>query len=222
MTAALAAIAINDPDVALTDVGLTLLGGWIAWRLWTRPGRNSVQRDGALFMAGLALAALCGAAFHAFFPLKTATRPGFLMWVPVVAAIAFTSAVMLALACRLLVPSVPAPVRRLAVAAYAAAFVVQALLVDESYGTVVRFYAPTLLALLAAAVVMTHRLRSAAWRTVAAGLALSGVAALLQQARVALHPAYFDHNALYHLLQGVALVLVYRGLARVPEAAAAG
>ncbi len=215
-------MAINEPDVALTDVGLALLGGWIAWRLWTRPGRNSVQRDGALLMAGLALAALCGAAFHAFFPLKTATRPGFLMWVPVVASIAFTSAVMLALACRLLAPSVPALVRRLAVAAYAAAFVVQALLVDESYGTVVRFYAPTLLALLAAAVVMTHRLRSAAWRTVASGLALSALAAVQQQARIALHPAYFDHNALYHLLQGVALVLVYRGLARVPEAAAAG
>lgn len=217
MTLELLGLSIHEADVALTDVGLTVLGGWIAWRLWTRPGRNSVQRDGALFMAGLALAAFFGATFHAFFPDKTSTHPGFVAWIPVVVSIAATSAVMLALACRLLVPAVPTAARRIGVTAYAATFVTWALLVDESYGTVVRFYGPTLLALLAAALTMTHRLRSAAWRAVAGGLALSVLAAVLQQAHVALHPVYFNHNALYHLLQGIALVLIYRGLAGVPE-----
>jgi len=31
------------------------------------------------------------------------------------------------------------------------------------------------------------------------------VAAAVQQARIALHPNYFNHNALYHLLQAIAL-----------------
>jgi hypothetical protein len=34
--------------------------------------------------------------------------------------------------------------------------------------------------------------------------------------RIALHPAYFDHNALYHVVQGVALVLFYQGFRRAP------
>src|SRR5438552_19210437 len=34
---------------------------------------------------------------------------------------------------------------------------------------------------------------------------------LLQQANVSIHPVYFDHNAVYHVLQGIALVLLYRG-----------
>ena len=43
-----------------------------------------------------------------------------------------------------------------------------------------------------------------------AGLLLTLVAAGVQQARLAVHPTYFNHNALYHLLQAVALFLIYR------------
>jgi hypothetical protein len=40
---------------------------------------------------------------------------------------------------------------------------------------------------------------------------------VVQQARISLHPEHFDHNAVYHVLQGVALVLLYRGFrARAP------
>ncbi len=41
-----------------------------------------------------------------------------------------------------------------------------------------------------------------------AGLLLTLVAAGVQQARLAVHPTYFNHNALYHLLQAVALFLI--------------
>ena len=34
---------------------------------------------------------------------------------------------------------------------------------------------------------------------------------------MSIHPEHFDHNAVYHVLQGVALVLLYRGFLRVPE-----
>ena len=42
------------------------------------------------------------------------------------------------------------------------------------------------------------------------GLVLTLVAAGVQQARLALHPTYFNHNALYHLLQGIALFFIFR------------
>ena len=44
---------------------------------------------------------------------------------------------------------------------------------------------------------------------------LSVLAALLQQARIAIHPVYFDHNALYHVVQAAALVLLYFGFRAV-------
>ncbi len=46
-----------------------------------------------------------------------------------------------------------------------------------------------------------------------AGLVLSFLAAAVQQLRIAPDPARFDHNALYHVLQAVALILIYRGAA---------
>ncbi|MGH7606029.1 MAG: DUF6962 family protein, partial [Gemmatimonadales bacterium] len=103
-------------------------------------------------------------------------------------------------------------VRRGIVVVYAAAFAAGVLFVDESFVTIVRFYAPVLLLGIVAAA--WQGLRDTAWRWIAAGFALSAVAALLQQAGVAPHPVYFDHNALYHVVQAAALVLLYAGFRR--------
>src|SRR5205823_6043329 len=48
-----------------------------------------------------------------------------------------------------------------------------------------------------------------------AGLGLIFIAAAAQQARIALHPRYFNHNALYHLIQALALWLLFLGLRRL-------
>lgn len=32
----------------------------------------------------------------------------------------------------------------------------------------------------------------------------------MQQAGVTVHPVYLDHNALYHVIQGIALWMIYR------------
>jgi hypothetical protein len=42
-----------------------------------------------------------------------------------------------------------------------------------------------------------------------AGLAFTLVAALGQHRRVGIHPVYFDQNALYHVIQGIALVMIF-------------
>jgi len=209
-------ISIHEPDVVFTDLGLAVLGGYLGWRLATAPGRGTLTRSGAVVMGGLASAALWGATFHAFFPAQTATRAGFLVWLPVAFSILVVAATLLELGVSLLAPRLPAPVRRALVAVYAVSFAAVVLLVDESFSSIVRFYAPTLVLVLVAAVRQAVRTRSVGWTLIAAGFTVSAGAALLQQARVSIHPAYFDHNAVYHVLQGVALVLLYRGFGRAP------
>lgn len=213
MTLELFGLTLHEADVALTDVGLAALGGWFARRLWRRRAGCTLRYDGALIMAALAAAALFGAIFHAFFPAKTSTRPGFLMWMPVAASIAAASAMMLTVSARRLL-QISDSTRRLLVGAYAAVFMIVVLFVSESYGTIVAFYGPALVLLLAVSVREAARGVDPAWRQLSTGLALSVIAALLQQARVILHPVYFDHNALYHVVQGVALVLIFRGIDR--------
>jgi peptidoglycan/LPS O-acetylase OafA/YrhL len=102
-------------------------------------------------------------------------------------------------------------VRRAFVAAYAVTFAAVVLLVDESFTSIVRFYLPALLLFLLGAAVQAMRGRSRGWGLITAGLLVSIGAALLQQARVAIHPVYFDHNAVYHVVQGIALVFIYLG-----------
>jgi hypothetical protein len=43
----------------------------------------------------------------------------------------------------------------------------------------------------------------------AGGMTLTFAAALVQQRRVALHRVYFNHNALYHAIQAVAIGLLF-------------
>lgn len=207
-------VTVHDPDVAFTDLGLAILGAYLGWRLWSAPGRRTLLKTGALLMGGLASAALWGAVFHAFFPAGTATPAGFLAWVPVGLSIVVAASAMLDLSLRLLVPRMQFRVRRSIVATYAICFALVVLLVDESFSSIVYFYTPALLLLLIAAGRQSIRSRDTGWTLIAIGLIMSAGAAMLQQAKVAVHPVYFDHNAVYHVVQGIALVFLYFGWRR--------
>jgi hypothetical protein len=207
-------VTIHDPDVVFTDLGLALLGGYLGWRLWNAPGQRMLLRTGALLMGGLASAALWGAVFHALFPAGTATPAGFLIWVPVALSIVLAASVMLELSLRLLLPRIQSRVRRLIVATYAVVFAVVVLLVHESFSSIVDFYTPALVLLLIAAGQQALRNRDAGWTLITTGLIMSAGAAMLQQAKVAVHPVYFDHNAVYHVVQAIALVFLYFGWRR--------
>jgi kynureninase len=66
---------------------------------------------------------------------------------------------------------------------------------------------------LLAAVLLRHaRTGERAARLAAFGLILTFVASAVQIGRVALHPVYFNHNALYHAVQAIALALLYVAL----------
>jgi hypothetical protein len=209
-------VTIHDPDVVFTDLGLALFGAWLAWRLVAAGGRGVLGRGPAVLMAGLASAAFWGAIFHAFFPLDTETWPGFIAWIPVSLSIVVSAAALLELGLRALVSRLGRRARRRFVVVYAAAFAAVVLLVDESFTSIVRFYVPALLVFLVGAAARAVRTGDG-WTWIALGLAVSAGAALLQQLQVALHPVYFDHNALYHVVQAAALILLYAGFRGVAE-----
>jgi hypothetical protein len=202
---------MNEPAVVLTDLGLAVLGGWLGWRLWKVAGERPLPRAGSVLLAGLASAALWGAIFHAFFPQDTATFGGFIAWIPVALSILLVAATLLDLTLRILAPRLGQAVRLALVAIYSIAFVAVVLLVDESFSTIVRFYGPVVVLFLATALWQAIRSASRGWMLIAAAFIFSVGAAMLQQAQVSLHPVYFDYNAVYHVVQAVAVVLLYFG-----------
>ena len=210
-------MTIHDPDVALTDLALAILSAYLGWRLWSRSNHRRLQKAGAVLLGALASAALWGAAFHASFPAGTATLMGSLAWKPVALSIVVAAATMLDLGLGLLLPWLPPRLRWLAVLIYAAGFAAVVILLDDSFTRIVYFYVPTLILLLLAAGRQVVRSRGGGWSWILTGLLLSAGAAILQQARVALHPLYFDHNAVYHLVQSVAIVFLYLGWRRARD-----
>jgi hypothetical protein len=211
-------MTVHDPDVAFTDLALAVLASYLGWRLWTVSKNQRLQRAGAVLLGALASAALWGASFHAFFPAGAATRMGSLAWKPVALSIVVAAATMLDLGLGLLLPRLSRHLRRSAVSIYAAGFVAMVVLLDDSFTRIVYFYVPTLVLLLLAATRQVTRSRSGGWTLILIGLLLSAGAAILQQARVSLHPVYFDHNAVYHLVQSIAVIFLYCGWRRAPDA----
>lgn len=209
-------IYIHDPDVVFTDLALAMLSGYLAWRLWTLPGERRFQRSGALLMGALASAAFGGAIFHGFFPAGTGNLSGSIAWSPVVLSIVLAAAVMLELGLRILLPRLPVVAHRAVIAVYAAGFAGVALLVDQSFTSIVYFYVPALLLLLVATSAQAIHSRGAGWSLIAIGLLTSAGAATLQQAKLAIHPVYFDHNAVYHVVQSIAVLFLYFGWRRAP------
>jgi hypothetical protein len=70
-------------------------------------------------------------------------------------------------------------------------------------------YLPSTLFLLFVLLATDQRGHNPAIRWGVAGLALTLAAAAVQQLHVSIHPVYFNHNALYHVIQGAALGMIF-------------
>jgi hypothetical protein len=97
----------------------------------------------------------------------------------------------------------------------AAAFVIYAyvvLRVDHSFRVSAVFSTPPVLAVLVVMLVRAVRDRHRNAILASAAIVLMLCAAVLQQLHVGLHPVWFNHNALYHLLEGIALAMLFVAL----------
>jgi len=202
---------MNQPDVTLTDYGLALLCGFIVIRLWTGPGLGPLRRWLVLFFAGAGAAPLLGGTVHGFFD-HPGTAAYEILWPATLIAVGLATLGVWGLGARLTFRD---GVARGVIGLATMAFLSYAGLIVagfQEFRVAVINYLPATLFLLLAVAISWRRKPGPGLARAALGLALTLVAAGGQQAGVSLHPRYFDHNALYHLVQAVALVLVWRGM----------
>lgn len=215
---------MTEPDVALTDFALTVECAILAGLVLQRVPRGAARAWAVAFFFSIGVAALLGGAVHGFFASPDSAAHG-VLWKAGMLAIGVTGLACWALGAQLLAG--PRGLRRVAaagaVALPALAFVV--LFVSDDFLVAVLAYLPGVVFLLfaflrrARVAHRVHRARrrsgaggGAGDRAAIAGLLLTLLAAAGQQQRIALHPVHFTHNAVYHVLQGIALWLVYTGL----------
>jgi uncharacterized protein DUF6962 len=200
---------MTEPDVALTDYGITFECALFAWLLFRGgPARGTLRRPFVIFFAAAGLGAFAGGTVHGFL-LDEASVAGAVLWRMALLAVGLSACAAWSIGARLLFAEGTArSVERLAgVGGVAYAIVVLAL--DERFWIAIAFYAPSVLFL---GVSFFAAYRREPDRPILAGLigvVLTIVAALVQRLQIALHPVYLNHNTFYHLIQMAAFGLVF-------------
>jgi hypothetical protein len=206
---------MTEPDVALTDYALFVECVLFAWVVARTPAAGVRLRAWlVVFFAATAFAALFGGTMHGFFS-GADDRLGAVLWGLSLLAIGTAALAGLATGAYLVLADERA--RRLVrlgcglLAAYAAVVV----FVNGAFWVAIAAYLPAAVFMLAAFGRMAVRTRQRSGGLVVAGLTLTFVAAAIQQLRFSVHPVYFSHNALYHVIQAAALALMFAGCRRL-------
>jgi hypothetical protein len=197
-------VTLHEPATFATDFALALLAGWLAWRLRRiTNAENRAARWMARTLALTAVSGIVGGSYHGFAPNFSAGID-VAWWRTTLLTIDLLSATMaMCLVCELAPPT-----RRLgwSVLVMLKFFGFASVAMrDPRFVMAIADYGSAMIAWLIAAVALRRRWRGA----MIAGIALSIVAALVQQLRLA--PAtWFNHNDLYHVIQAAALIAFYR------------
>jgi hypothetical protein len=184
--------------------------------LWRQRPVTAARRVAAVIFVCLCASSVTGGTYHGFFP-GSADVPGggWAVWIATMLILGVAASLTWIFFFLVLSGGGRGPGLRVVVAVVTAAFLVYAYVVvrvDHSYRISAIASAPGVVAvlvlMLARAVRDGHR--NAMLASAAIGLMLA--AAVLQQLHVGLHPVWFNHNALYHLLEGIALAVLFVAL----------
>lgn len=191
---------MKEPDVTLTDYALALeCAVFCVLLLRGGPWTQSLRRWWTFFFASIGTAALIGGTVHGFLPGNA------VLWTATLLTLGATSLAAWMIGAHLL--DLPG-VRRAAVVLLVI-YVGVVLFVRQEFLVAIAMYLPATLFLLVAMVWTYRARRERAIGIGIGGLVLTFVAAAVQQLKVGVHPVYFNHNALYHVIQFAALWMIF-------------
>lgn len=199
---------LTEPDVALTDFLLSLEAGLFAVLLWRTGSGSDLRLSFVVFFAATAVSALTGGIVHGFFTASY-TTPGVVLWRLTLIALGVVALAMWTIGARLLLPPSAARIVFVVITMVAVAYAITVAVVSDDFRIAIAHYLPPTLFLLFAFAVAYRRDRRLPLLAGVIGMMLTLVAAYVQQRKIALHPIYFNHNALYHAIQAAGLALMY-------------
>jgi hypothetical protein len=215
---------LHEPAVSLTDAALAVEAAAFALRLRREPAdtpkARALKRAFVGFFAATSVASTCGAILHGLVPDKESTSNR-VLWRISMIAIGGAALSGWSLGARLLLPAPAATrVERLAATEFAA-YTLLAGGTSIPYKVAIANYLPAA-AFLGVALGAEARRPGAGpgARQGLAALCLTFAAAVVQARGIAIHPRWFDHNALYHVIQGVAIAVLFASARNLLESRA--
>jgi len=200
---------MTELDVALTDYALVIecaLFCTLALR-WQATDRR-LRALWVAFFASIGAGSLVGGTVHGFFQAEDSAGHD-ILWLAALLALGVASTAMWLIGARVQLRDPVATWVQRAAAATLIAYALVVLFVNSRFYVAILMYLPATVFLLAVMTLAWRRTRSSHLACGIAGLSLTFVAAAVQQLRVAIHPVYFNHNALFHVIQGISLFLLF-------------
>ena len=197
-----------EPATTLTDYALTLLCAVLAARIWRGTPAGFMRSAFVVMFGGVAVAAFLGGTVHGFLP-DPASAASRALWSATLLSIGATSAAMIAVGARAAFGTAVVAPLKVVLPAALFVYVVVVLFVSQEFVVAIGGYLVGAILMLVAFARRWRRTRHPEAMAGVAGIVLVLLGAVGQQAGVALHPVHFDHNAVYHVVQMVALCLLY-------------
>ena len=202
---------LTEPAVALTDFALAIECAVFVLLLSRGYAADRTLRFWfVVFFASAGLASLLGGSVHGFFPDQTSDGRR-ILWQATLLAILVTALAAWNIGAGLLLTERNASTVRLLAILQLVIFSFVVMLVRPEFFIAITAYLPATLFLLLGFVAAYRSRRLPALRWGIAGLGLTFLAAAVQRLNIAIHPHYFDHNALYHVIQGAGLWMIFLG-----------
>jgi hypothetical protein len=162
-----------------------------------------------LFFAAAAAASLFGGTVHGF--LKDSDSRGReTLWALTLLAILLSGLAAWFAAARLELRPRAETWARIAAIALVSIVSATAIFATRNFAIAIVGYLPSTVFLLFAFVSAYKRRKERTIGWGIAGLSLTLLAAAVQRLRVTIHPVYLDHNALYHVIQGIGFWMIYK------------
>lgn len=162
----------------------------------------------ALFFGSISVAGFTGGTVHGFF-LDTGTVGYIILWPASLIAIGVTALAVWVIGARIYFSPKVAGWVSIVAATEFAGYCLVLLFVTQSFSIAIINYLPAVIFLTIVFSVIYSQARERQVLIGLAGFLLTFIAAGVQQGGIALHPTYFNHNALYHLIQAVALFMIF-------------
>lgn len=200
---------ITEPDVTLTDYLVATESALFTYLIARKVGQKHPLRIWfAVFFGSISVAGIAGGTVHGFF-LDIETFGYQILWPLTLVAIGVTALAAWIIGARIYFSlKVAGRVRIVAVIEFAG-YCLVVLFVTHSFFIAVINYLPATVFLTVIFFVIYSQAHERQVLIGLGGFLLTFIAAGVQQGGIALHPLYFNHNALYHLIQAVALFLIF-------------
>jgi len=200
---------MTEPDVAITDY-LLAAESFVLTALLAGPSaaRPDLGWWFIVLFAATGVAALLGGTVHGFF-IARPSRTGRFLWRGTMLALGVTTSATWMIGAHLLWPDTHALLPVMLVAAEFIVFATVVVRVSDAFLVAVLNHVPATMFLIAAYILSSGQTPETATTFGLAGLAFTIVSGLVQRLKIAIHRTYFTHNALCHVVQGVALLMLF-------------